>query len=329
MNHAVLVEALAHRYGEREALRGVSFAVEKGEIFGLLGPNGGGKTTLFRILATLLRPSGGSARIFGTDVVRERDRVLPRLGVVFQSPSLDKKLTAAENLRHHGHLYGIRGRELTLRTREMLARVGLEERADELVERLSGGQRRRVEVAKSLLHRPELLLLDEPSTGLDPGARRDLVEQLRRLRAQHGVTVLLTTHIMEEAEACDRIGILHQGRLVAIGTPDALKERIGGDVITVGTQDAAQLAAEIQARFGGAPTVLDGPEPVVRVERPRAHEFVAALVEAFPGRIGSVRLGKATLEDVFIHETGHRFWEDETAPAGGPTGRGRAGAGHD
>lgn len=304
---AVEITGLSHRYGARQALDGVSFAVARGEIMGLLGPNGGGKTTLFRILATLLTPSAGTARVFGADVVRERDLVRWRLGVVFQSPSLDKKLTAEENLWHHGHLYGFSGRPLRERIREMLERVGLAERAGDIVETLSGGQRRRVELAKGLLHRPELLLLDEPSTGLDPGARRDLAEHLERLRQEEGVTVLLTTHIMEEAEGCDRLAILHAGRLCAEGAPDALKEKIGGDVISVGARDPEGLSAAIRERFGGEPKVLDG---TVRLERPRAHEFVAALVEAFPGQIGAVRLGKPTLEDVFIHETGHKFWEE-------------------
>jgi ABC-2 type transport system ATP-binding protein len=326
MTTAVEVTGLGHRYGARQALDGVSFTVEQGEIFGLLGPNGGGKTTLFRILATMLTPTAGAARVFGLDVARERDLVRRRLGVVFQSPSLDKKLTAFENLWHHGHLYGYSGKPLHERIGEMLGRVGLAERAGDVVETLSGGQRRRVELAKGLLHRPALLLLDEPSTGLDPGARRDLMEQLEQLRRADGVTVLMTTHILEEAEGCDRLGILHRGRLVAIGAPDALKEKIGGDVISVGAKDPAALARAIREKFGGEPTVLDG---TVRLERPRAHEFVASLVEAFPGQIGAIQLGKPTLEDVFIRETGHRLGEEDAAAAAeaAPRGRRRSAAG--
>ncbi|MEE8200183.1 MAG: ABC transporter ATP-binding protein [Candidatus Acidoferrales bacterium] len=307
---AVEVANLTHRYGTRTALENVSFSVAAGEIFGLLGPNGGGKTTLFRILSTLLLPSQGEARVFGDDVTRRPLAVRRRLGVVFQSPSLDRKLTAAENLRHQGHLYGLRGQELSQRTRELLARLGLADRADEAVEKLSGGLRRRVELAKGLLHRPDLLLLDEPSRGLDAGARRDLRAHLSRLREAEGVTVLLTTHLLDEAEGCDRLAILDRGRLVAEGTPRALKKTIGGDVVVLETQEPERLRAQIQERFGGHPTVLDGR---VRFERPQGHRVITELVEAFPGQIQAVTLSKPTLEDVFIQKTGHRFWEEEQA----------------
>ena len=211
---AVSVEGLTHRYGDREALRGVSFAVPPGEIFGLLGPNGGGKTTLFRILSTALVPTSGQARIFGQDVIAQPALVRQQIGIVFQSPSLDKKLTAAENLRHHGHLYGLRGRVLRARTDEMLARVGLSDRAGDRVERLSGGLQRRVELAKGLLPQPRMLLMDEPSTGLDPGARRDLWDYLTQLRDRDGLTILLTTHLMDEADRCDRVAILDRKSVV-------------------------------------------------------------------------------------------------------------------
>ncbi len=307
MERAVLLEQLTHRYGAREALRGVSLAVERGEICGLLGPNGGGKTTTFRILSTALVPTGGRAAIFGHDVVREAAAVRRQIGVVFQYPSLDPQLTVEENLRHQGHLYGLSGRLLAERQRELLARVGLSDRTRELVKTLSGGLRRRAEVAKSLLHRPSLLLLDEPSTGLDPGARRDLWALLKELQARDGVTVLVTTHLMEEAARCDRAAILHQGRLVALGTPAALTAEIGGDVLTVATPSPEALCADIRARFGGAPSVVDG---TVRLERSAGHAFVPQLVEAFPGQITSVTIGQPTLEDVFVHHTGHRFTED-------------------
>jgi len=225
---SVDVEGLTHRYGERTALDGVSFSVRSGEVFGLVGPNGGGKTTLFKILSTALAPSSGSARVAGVDV---RDgAVRRRIGVVFQSPSLDGKLTVGENLLHHGHLYGLSGSGLKERIGEELTRFGLKDRMGDRVEKLSGGLQRRVELAKSLLHRPEVLLLDEPSTGLDPGARRDLWDALRGLK---GVTVLLTTHLLEEAERCDRMAILHKGKIVALGEPLTLRGEIGGDVVTV------------------------------------------------------------------------------------------------
>ena len=225
----LVVEALTHRYGERVALKGVSFQVAKGEIFGLLGPNGGGKTTLFRILSTLVMPREGNVRMFGIDVVREQVEIRRRIGVVFQSPSLDRKLTVLENLRHQGHLYNLRGPGLQSRIDQLLSRFGMSDRKGDLVETLSGGQRRRVELAKGLLHKPQVLLLDEPSTGLDPRVRRELSDYLERLRDEDGMTILLTTHLMEEADRCDRLAILDRGELVALSTPRELKEEsIGG-----------------------------------------------------------------------------------------------------
>jgi len=307
---AVEVEDLRHLYGSRQALAGVSFRVSRGEIFGFLGPNGGGKTTLFKILSTLMPATGGTVRVLGWDLAREARAVRMRLGVVFQRPSLDPKLTVAENLRHHGHLYGLHGGALRNQAQGMLARLGLADRAADLVETLSGGLQRRTELAKGLLHRPDLLLLDEPSTGLDPGARRDFMAYLHQLRAEDGVTVLLTTHFIEEAERCDRVGILQQGRLVATGTPEELKRRIGGDVVVVRATDPEGLRRKIRDRFGAEPALVEG---TLRLERPRGHEFARELVEAFSGEVQGVTFGKPTLEDVFIHLTGHRFWGDEAA----------------
>ena len=298
----LVVEALTHRYGERMALDNVSFEVARSEIFGLLGPNGGGKTTLFRILCTLMKPTVGRVLMDGGPVDRRR------IGVVFQSPSLDKKLTIRENLVHQGHIYGLRGAELQSRIEKLLGRFGLSDRASDFVEKLSGGLRRRVELAKGLLHKPELLLLDEPSTGLDPLARRELGDYLEELCEKDGVTALLTTHIMEEADRCDRLAILDRGRLVALDTPHALKECVGGDVINVGCANPVQLREQIEKRFGVKAGVVDH---AVRIERPRGHEFIPDLVEAFPGEIDSVSVGKPTLEDVFIHLTGHKFEEEK------------------
>jgi len=305
----VACAGLTHRYGDRVALADVSFAVHRGEIFGLLGPNGGGKTTLFRILSTLLTPSAGTAQICVHDVVTARIAVRQRIGVVFQAPSLDKKLTVIENLRHHGHIFGLRGAPLTQRITELLERFGLADRANELTEKLSGGLRRRVEIARSLLHRPELLLLDEPSTGLDPRMRREVGDYLAELRDREGVSVLVTTHIMEEAERCDRLALLDRGQLVALDKPAALKDRVGGDVISIRAHDCDRLRGEIESRFGVKAGLVDR---VIRIERARGHEFVPALVEAFPGAIEAVSVGKPTLEDAFIHLTGHQF-EDAAA----------------
>ena len=226
------------------------------------------------------------------------------MGVVFQKPALDARLTVAENLRHQGHLYGLSGETLKARADAVLAGVGLADRARDMVGVLSGGLQRRVEVAKALLHQPDLLLLDEPSTGLDPTARRDIWQDLSRLRTERGTTVVLTTHLMEEAAACDRVAILDRGRLVACDTPAALVSSIGGDVVLVTTRDAASLAPRIAARFEVHAEVLDGR---VRIERDQGHRFIASLVETFPGEIDAVALGKPTLEDVFVHFTGRRF----------------------
>jgi ABC-2 type transport system ATP-binding protein len=297
---AVAVRELRHVYGDREALAGVSFSVARGELFALLGPNGGGKTTLFKILSTLMPPTAGTVSLLGHDLTRHGDLVRHQLGVVFQHPSLDGKLTVLENLRHHGHLYGLSGKELSRRARGLLARLGVGDRAGDLVETLSGGLQRRIELAKSVLHRPAMLILDEPNTGLDPGARRDFMHYLQHLRDQEGVTVLLTTHFMEDAERCDRVGILHEGRLVAIGTPAAMKERIGGDIVVLQSPDLHGLQKKLRERFGCEPALVDG---TLRLERPRGHEFIRDAVEAFPNDITAASFGKPTLEDVFIHLT--------------------------
>jgi ABC-2 type transport system ATP-binding protein len=305
---AIEISELRHRYGEREALRGVSLTIERGEIFALLGPNGGGKTTLFKILSTLMRAGEGSVRVLGYDLRREAERVRPRIGVVFQNPGLDPKLTVAENLVHHGHLYGLGGAPLRARVTAVLADLDLADRAGDLVETLSGGLARRTELARGLLHAPELLLLDEPSTGLDPGARRDFAQHLRALRDGGGVTVVLTTHYMEEAERADRVGVLHEGSLVALGTPDELKRSVGGDVVVIEAEAPRDLRDKVRARFGLEAQLVDG---TLRVERSRGHELVRDVVEAFPGEVRSVTFGRPTLEDVFVHVTGRRFWEDK------------------
>lgn len=303
---ALTARGLCYSYRHRRALRDLGFRVEAGEIYGFLGPNGGGKSTLFRLLATLLPLQEGEVVMFGRDLVRDGAGVRRQLGVVFQSPSVDPHLTVGENLLHQAHLYGLRGRELEARAAALLGRFGLDDRRRERVKILSGGLRRRVEIAKALLHHPRLLLLDEPSTGLDPGARRDLWNTLEELRREDGVTVLLTTHFMEEGDRCDRLSLLDGGRIVAEGRPSELKEEIGGDVVVVRAREAADLGQEIRQRFGLEATV-HGDQ--LRFERERAHEFVSRLAESFPGRIEAVTVAKPTLEDVFLRRTGHGLWE--------------------
>ena len=295
------VQNLTHRYGDRVALNDISFEAKQGEIFGLLGPNGGGKSTLFRILSTMMVPTQGRAVLAGHDVVREPADVRRHVGVVFQTQSLDKALTVEENLRAQGHLHGLSGAVLRERMERAMGQLGLSDRRKDLVETLSGGLRRRVEIAKALLHRPQVLLMDEASTGLDPAARRDLSRHVEELRSGDGVTILLTTHILEEADRCDRLVLLHQGNIVAHGTPGELRSRIGGDVVVLETADTQSLAGRIEQRFGLKPSVMDGQ---VRVEIQNGHRFITEVVEAFPGAIESVGLHKPTLEDVFVRETG-------------------------
>ena len=297
----IQVENLTHWYGERTALRNVNFTVAKGEIFGLLGPNGGGKSTLFRILSTMMAPTEGRALIGGCDVVRDRAAVRRQIGVVFQTQSLDRALTVEENLRAQGHLHALSGALLRERMEYALSQLGLEDRRRDVVETLSGGLRRRVEIAKALLHRPPVLLMDEASTGLDPAARRDLTRHIERLRDREGVTILLTTHVLEEADRCNRLVLLHQGQVVTEGSPQALRSRIGGDVVVLEAEDAKALAESIERRFQLRASQVDGQ---VRVEIENGHRFIAEVVEAFPGAIQSVGLHKPTLEDVFVRETG-------------------------
>jgi ABC-2 type transport system ATP-binding protein len=306
---AVEVEDLRRSYGSREALAGLSFAVRRGELFALLGPNGGGKSTLFKILTTLLPPSAGTARVCGHDVRTAQREVRRHIGVVFQHPSVDGKLTIEENLRHQGHLYGLGGAGLKARIAELLDRFGLADRKDELVERLSGGLARRAELAKGLLPRPSVLLLDEPSTGLDPGARRDLLQYLRRLRDDDGMTVVLTTHYLEEAERCDRVGVIDRGRLVALDAPNTLTASVGGDVVVVQPSDVDALRAKVLQKFGLEGVRVDG---TLRLEHARGHELVRDLVDAFPDDVHSITFGKPTLEDVFVRLTGRRLFTDET-----------------
>jgi ABC-2 type transport system ATP-binding protein len=297
----VSVENLTHRYGERVALSGVSFEVHPGEIFGVLGPNGGGKSTLFHILSTMLTPTSGRAQVAGFDVARQAGEVRRHIGVVFQSQSLDRKLTVMENLRAQGNLFGLRGKGLGERIEEVLARLGLADRRNDAAGALSGGLRQRLEIAKALLHRPKVLLMDEPSTGLDPGARLDLWRYITELRDQQGITVLLTTHILDEADRADRLLLLHQGTTVAQGAPAELKARIGGDVVVLDVAEPDKLREAVERRLNVRAVAANG---TLRVEIGNGHRFIAEVVEAFPGEIQSVALHKPTLEDVFLDETG-------------------------
>lgn len=307
---AIEVEHLRHSYGEHRALNDVTFDIPRAEIFGLLGPNGGGKTTLFRLLSTLLPVQQGTVRILGIDVATAPAEVRPHIGVTFQSPSLDDKLTVAENLKHQGHLYGLSGKQLRDKSDRLLAQLGVGDRRLDRVGSLSGGLKRRVEIAKGLLHDPTVLLLDEPSTGLDPGARHDLWRYLRKLRDEQRVTILVTTHLMEEAEHCDRLGILDKGVLVALDTPANLRSSIGGECLDITGERLDDLAVNIEQRFHIQPIRIGN---ALRIQDSDGLKLLTELMPVFGEQIQSVSLGQPTLEDVFIDRTGHRFWDEPAA----------------
>lgn len=321
---AIDVKDLAHHYpppaGRRvrgkapiePALSDLSFQVQQGTAFGVLGPNGSGKSTLFHILATLLTPSRGTVEIFGHDIRHQPMEVRHRIGVMFQSPSIDLQLTARENLLQQGRMYGARGRPLRSRIEELLQRFELWQRRDEILLRFSGGMRRRVELAKALVHKPSLLLLDESSTGLDPGARRDMWEALDEQRATDGLTVAMTTHLMEDAARCCRLMILDKGRLVTVDSPRQLTKLIPQRVVRVtpsDDDDLDTLRTAVENRFGpweaaAAPTVTDGQ---VRFEHVDGAAVASQMATEFPRRIRAFHVADPTLEDVFLHLTGNRF----------------------
>lgn len=310
MSGALLqVRDLSHRYGERVALDKLNLEVRAGEIFGLLGPNGGGKTTLFRVLTTLRRPQTGTIRLEDRDYSEDLELVRRRLGCVFQHPALDKKLTVAENLRHQGHLYGMCGTRLKQRIRELLKKLGLSEREHSLVEDLSGGLQRRVEIAKALLHGPRVLIMDEPSTGLDPGIRMELWDYYNQMRRDEGVTILMTTHLLEEAERCDRVAILDRGRIVAEGAPADLRAQVGGRMLRLRSDQPEALAKKLGEITADAVDVIAG-EVVVRVAD-KGLDWFKEMVAGLDGQITSLHLERPTLADVYRSKVG-RAWEGES-----------------
>jgi ABC-2 type transport system ATP-binding protein len=296
------LDALTRRFGDRVAVDNLTVDIARGEVFGFLGPNGAGKSTTFHLLTGLLAPDGGRVLIEGAEAPPTDGRVRRRLGVVFQEPSLDDKLTARENLRLGAALYGLGGKRADARIDELLALVELGERAREPVERFSGGMKRRLEIARVLLHEPEILVMDEPSRGIDAPTLRRIWEQLLELRRARRMTILLTTHMPEEAEYCDRIAVLDKGRVIACDTPEALRQTVGGDVIVLDGESPEPLCDDMRARFGLDARVVDGS---VVLEAPRGHELIPRLVEQLPpGRLRAVSMRRPTLADVFVHLTG-------------------------
>jgi ABC-2 type transport system ATP-binding protein len=296
------IDGLSRRFGARQALDGLSFDVAPGELFGLLGPNGAGKTTAFRLLAGLLPPHAGTLALDGRSVSAADTRYRARLGVVFQDPSLDLKLTGRENLRLGAALYGLPRALAKTRIDQALSLMALGARADEPASKYSGGMRRRIEIARVLLHEPDLLLLDEPGRGVDPEALRRIWDEIATRAATRGMSVIVTTHQPEEAERCQRIAVLDGGRLAALGTPDALRAMVAGDVVRVRGERADDILATVTAQLGLAGRVV-GDDVVF--EAPSGHEIVPRIAELFPrGRLASIATSRPTLADVFTKLTG-------------------------
>jgi ABC-2 type transport system ATP-binding protein len=302
----VVAERVGHSYATREALHDISFTVRSGEIFGVLGPNGSGKSTLFRILSTSMSPSRGRAFVGGHDVTRNVMQARRHIGVVFQSQTLDEQLTIVENLRCQGRMYGIPGVVLSCRIELLMHRLNLFDLRNKKVAVLSGGQRRQIDVAKAMLHQPPVLFLDEPSSGLDPGARVDLWQQIRQLNLDNATTVLMTTHILEEADRCDRLLILNRGKAVAEGTPACLRSRIQGEVVVLKVSGLKEMQDRIRGRFGVRPTIV---HDALHLETANGARFVRDVIEAFPGAVESISVHRPSLEDVFAHETGELMAE--------------------
>jgi ABC-2 type transport system ATP-binding protein len=314
---AIAVQDLRKRYGDVQALDGVSFAVREGEVFGLLGPNGAGKSTTVRTLVTLTKPDSGSASVAGHDVLRDQIAVRRALGYVPQDSGVDQLGTGRENLTLQGHVEGMTGRDLRSRADELLALVGLSEAADRVVKGYSGGMRRRLDIALGLVHRPRVLFLDEPTTGLDPEARVAMWDEVSRLAEAESLTILLTTHYLEEADQlADRLAIVSQGKVVVEGTPAELKARLQGDAVHVELENGAvEDAQRVLAGIGASPEqVLEGRTIVSRVENGgRALPGILSALEGAGIPVASVSLSRPSLDDVYLHFTGRDFTSEDRA----------------
>lgn len=309
---AIHVNNLVKRFGDFEAVKGVSFEVAQGEVFGFLGPNGAGKSTTINMLCTLLKPTSGEAVVAGHDVVRERDDVRRHIGLVFQDPTLDGYLTAAQNLKLHADLYGVPSELVGPRMRQVLQMVGLWDRKDGPVRMFSGGMRRRLEIARGLMHSPRVLFLDEPTIGLDPQTRRSIWGYIHELQQREEITIFMTTHYMDEAEWCDRIAIMDSGQIVALDSPETLKAGVGTDRVTIHTDDNEAAIAELGERFGVDAKVSEG---AVTFGVPGGEEFVPRLFSEFSLPVRSVSVSRPTLDDVFMSFTGSSIRDAEEDPS--------------
>jgi ABC-2 type transport system ATP-binding protein len=306
----IQVNELSKSFGKIKAVCEVSFQVNEGEIFGFLGPNGAGKTTTINMLCTLIRPTGGTAAINGFDVVKQRSDVRRSIGLVFQDPALDEYLSAEQNLRFHAYAYDVPRDVREKRITEALQLVELLDRRKSKVRTFSGGMKRRLEIARGLLHNPKVLFMDEPTLGLDPQTRRHIWDYVLALRKQIHLTIFLTTHYLDEAENCDRIGIIDKGRIVALDTPDNLKEAMGGDVITLKAGDNEAAAKELKEKFNLSPVLKDGD---VNFHVPHGEVFLPKLMQNFQTPLISINLRRPTLDDVFLKLTGRAIREEEAS----------------
>jgi ABC-2 type transport system ATP-binding protein len=301
-------KGLVKKYGELEAVSGIDLEVHSGEIFGFLGPNGAGKSTTISMLCTLLTPTAGIASVAGINVMKDPAAVRQRIGLVFQDPSLDDQLTGRENLEFHAFIYSVPAAERRKRIDEMLDLLQLSDRASSQVRTYSGGMKRRLEIARGMLHQPQVLFLDEPTIGLDPQTRKSIWTHLNELRSRKGVTIFMTTHYMDEAEYCDRIAIIDRGRIVALGTPDELKAKVGGDVVTMTSSDPDAAAREIEELLGVTPSRDNG---ALRMEVSDGKKFVPRLVRELTAPVDTVTLRRPSLDDVFLKLTGRAIREEE------------------
>ncbi len=302
------IEGLSKKFGKLVAVDNISFRVPRGEIFGFLGPNGAGKTTTINILCTLLKPTGGRASVNGYDVIKERRKVQRSIGLVFQDPTLDDYLTADQNLRFHAYAYGVPASVRETRMQELMELVELQDRRKNKVSTYSGGMKRRLEIARGLLHHPSVLFLDEPTLGLDPQTRRRIWEHVLTLRQQEDLTIFLTTHYMDEAEHCERIAIIDNGRIIALDTPDNLKDALGGDLVTLEARDSQGAIAELKERYNISPEINDG---MVTFSVPHGDTFLPEFVRGFHSGLISINVRRPTLDDVFLKLTGHAIRDQE------------------
>ncbi|HEX6922933.1 MAG TPA: ATP-binding cassette domain-containing protein [Bacillales bacterium] len=306
MSAIIEVEGLRKFYKDLEAVKGVNFSVEQGAIFGFLGPNGAGKSTTINMLSTIIRPSDGKAVINGYDIVKEKNKVRASIGLIFQETTLDEKLTANENLWLHCKFYGVERSKREERIQEVLEIVDLTDQRKKIVEKFSGGMKRRLEIARGLLNYPRVLFLDEPTVGLDPQTRNHIWEYILKLKEKAGITIFLTTHYMDEAEICDRIAVMDHGEVIALDSPEKLKSDVGGDVIEISTEDNEAAKEILENEYDKEVNETEG---ILNFKVEKGNEFLVNFVKEFSIPIQSVNLRRPTLNDVFLNLTGREIRE--------------------